>query len=101
MFADIEDAQASQATAISAASQQISIALGVAVAGGILEAHSLLTGEAIDAHAFTIAFLIVAGITATAALPFCLMPRDAGHAVSGHALKEEMKKAEGRQPAAI
>ncbi len=101
VFADIEEAQASQATSISAASQQISIALGVAVAGGILEAHSLMTGEAIDAQAFTIAFLIVAGISATAALPFLLMPRDAGHAVSGHALKEEMKKAEGRQPAAI
>ena len=61
----------------------------------------MLTGAAIDAQAFTIAFLVVAAITATAALPFLLMPRDAGRAVSGHALKEEMEKAERRQPAAI
>ena len=33
---------------MSAASQQISIAIGVAVGGGILEATSYFTGEAIE-----------------------------------------------------
>ena len=46
VFADIEDKDASQATSISAVSQQISVALGVAVAGIILEAFIYITGAA-------------------------------------------------------
>src|SRR5690606_4005712 len=45
VFAEIDDRQASQATAIAAVSQQISVALGVALAGILLEAHHLVTGE--------------------------------------------------------
>ncbi len=44
VFADIDDAQASQATAIAAVSQQVSIALGVAVAGVVLEAYARWSG---------------------------------------------------------
>lgn len=98
VFADIEADEASQATAISAASQQISIALGVAVAGGILEAQSWITGQPIGLAAFAVAFWIVAGIAALAALPFLFMPRDAGRSVSGHMPRHEV---EARQPAAV
>jgi EmrB/QacA subfamily drug resistance transporter len=84
VFADIEEKDASQATAISAVSQQISIALGVAIAGVILEAFTHVTGEALGLDAFAAAFLIVAAVTALAALPFLGLAADAGSSVSGH-----------------
>ncbi len=83
-FADIDDRQASQATAIAAVSQQISIALGVAVAGMILEAHHRITGEDTGLAAFSTAFLIVAVFAAIAALPILRLPPGAGGSVSGH-----------------
>jgi Na+/melibiose symporter-like transporter len=86
VFADIEDKDASQATAISAASQQISIALGVAVGGGILEVMTYLTGGPIDAASFSIAFVIVGSVTALALIPFLRLPKDAGSSVSGHGI---------------
>jgi EmrB/QacA subfamily drug resistance transporter len=87
VFADIEEREASQATAIAAASQQISIAIGVAIAGGILEGMTYATGQPLGLAAFSTAFLIVGAITAFAILPFLTLPRDAGSAVSGHRLR--------------
>jgi EmrB/QacA subfamily drug resistance transporter len=98
VFADIAENETSQATAISAASQQISIALGVALAGGILEAQSWATGEPIAAPAFMLAFAGTALVTALAALPFLFMPRDAGRSVSGHMAKQDV---DSRQPMAV
>ena len=43
-YADIDEHEASQATAITAVSQQLSIAFGVALAGGVLELSSSLNG---------------------------------------------------------
>lgn len=85
VFADIPETDAAQATALAAATQQISIALGVAVAGGALEAISLMTGEALTVHAFVWAFLVVAALTSLAALPFVWLDPDAGNSVSGKA----------------
>lgn len=84
VFADIEARDVSQATALAAVTQQISIALGVAVAGGILEASAWFTGDALGPSAFTAAFVIVAAATALSIIPFLRLPRDAGRAVSGH-----------------
>lgn len=84
VFADIDDRDASQATAIAACSQQISIALGVAVAGGLLEAHGLATGQPIGVAAFRFAFLSVALITACSVVWFLRMAPEAGSVVSGH-----------------
>jgi len=84
VFADINDREVSQATAIAAVSQQISIALGVAVGGGILEVTTYLTGRSLGLDAFVNAFMLVAAVAAFAALPFLRMPPDAGRAVSGH-----------------
>jgi EmrB/QacA subfamily drug resistance transporter len=83
VFADISEADAAQATALAAATQQISIALGVAVAGGVLEAMALVTGTTLGIDAFIWAFVIVAGLTALAALPFVWLDPDAGSSVSG------------------
>ena len=84
VFADLEPGEMSQATAISAVSQQISMALGVAVAGGILEGATLMTGQPIGLPVFSWAFVIVGGLTALAVIPFLTLPGDAGSAVSGH-----------------
>jgi EmrB/QacA subfamily drug resistance transporter len=88
VFADVEDRDASQATAIAAASQQVSIALGVAVGGGILEATAMLTGEPVGLSAFSTAFFIVAVITVLAVIPFMRLSADAGDSVSGHRLRD-------------
>ncbi len=61
-FADIEAGDVSQATAIGAVAQQISIALGVAVGGSALEAAAYVSGQPIGTAAFTAAFLLVAAI---------------------------------------
>lgn len=62
-------------TAISAASRQISVAIGVAVGGGILEGMTYPTGEPIVAASFSVAFLIVGAVTALALMPFLRLPK--------------------------
>jgi EmrB/QacA subfamily drug resistance transporter len=84
VFAEIDGPHYSQATAIAAAFQQVTVAIGVAVGGGILEGMALLTGEPVGAHAFTTAFAAVGAIAALAVLPLLRLPKDAGSAVSGH-----------------
>jgi EmrB/QacA subfamily drug resistance transporter len=93
VFDDVENHQASQATAIGAALQQISVALGVAFAGGTLEAIGAITGRGIDHGAFVAAFLIVGFVASLSAIFFMRLPRDAGSVLSGHAAR---MKAENR-----
>ncbi|TKT75057.1 MFS transporter [Aquamicrobium sp. LC103] len=97
VFAEIDDRQASQATAIAAVSQQISIALGVAVAGMLLEGHHFVTGEPIGLAAFSFAFLVIALIAAMSALPILRLAPDAGMSVSGHL----RKKASEEEPPSV
>ncbi len=87
IFADIDSKEASQATAIAAASQQISIAIGVAIAGGILEFAPILTGETFGHSTFLIAFILVGLLSISSILPFLRMDRSTGSIVSGHQLK--------------
>ena len=87
VFAEIDGPHFSQATAISAASQQVTVAIGVAVGGGILEGMALFTGEPVGALGFTTAFAAVGAIAALAVLPLLGLPRNAGSAVSGHRLR--------------
>lgn len=83
-YADISDREASQATSMSSVLQQISLALGVAVAAAILEASSKISGTHLQLADFHLAFFIVAGLSLLAAIPFITMARNAGSAVSGH-----------------
>jgi EmrB/QacA subfamily drug resistance transporter len=83
-YADVEDAEASQATAISAVTQQISIALGVAVAGGVLEFTSRLHGGPPLLGDFHVAWFVVAGLAVISAIFFMRLPPDAGQDLSGH-----------------
>lgn len=93
VFADIDEKEASQATAISAVSQQISVALGVAMAGMILEGYTYVTSEPLAPPAFSFAFVIVAVTTAFAAMPFLRLSADAGSSVSGHRVIRDTSEA--------
>jgi EmrB/QacA subfamily drug resistance transporter len=86
-YAEISDADTSQATAIAAVVQQISVALGVAVAGGILEATVQIKGTPLDLSDFHIAWFIVAAVAAISAISFLRLPPDAGANVSGHRVR--------------
>jgi len=83
-YADVSDAEASQATSIAAVMQQVAVALGIAVAGGLLEATTLLRGEALALVDFQIAWFAVAAVAALGIVPFMRLPPDAGADVSGH-----------------
>ena len=84
VFADIDEADSSQATAINSVAQQISLATGVAVAGGILDFSASFHGGQPALADFHVAFFIVAIISALSTFTFFRLPHDAGAAVSGH-----------------
>ncbi len=84
VFGDIDDADSGQATAINAVAQQISLATGVALAGGILDIAGQLHGGGIALGDFHVAFLIVAVVAGLATIVFLRLPGDAGAAVTGH-----------------
>lgn len=83
-YADVSDEEASQATAIVAVGQQLSVAFGVAVAGAILEVTSALSGGHLTLLNFQIAFFAVGGLSALAGFVYFRLPHDAGSNVSGH-----------------
>jgi EmrB/QacA subfamily drug resistance transporter len=83
-YADITDEEASQATAIVAVAQQLSIAFGVAVAGAILEISSHHSGGTLTLFDFQIAFLAVGVLSALAGIFYFRLAPDAGSNVSGH-----------------
>jgi EmrB/QacA subfamily drug resistance transporter len=93
-FADIEQNQTSQATALNAVIQQISGALGVAFAGIVLELHGLATGEPLGISSFHIAFLGVAALNLITVLPISRLRPGAGSAVSGHQIVKIEEKLE-------
>jgi EmrB/QacA subfamily drug resistance transporter len=92
-YADIADQEASQATSMSSVMQQISLALGVAVAGLILETSSYISGTELQVRDFHYAFFCISILTVIATIPFIRMDRGAGAAVSGH--KAGMKRVAG------
>ena len=83
-YADVDDEEASQATAIVAVAQQLSVAFGVAVAGAILEISTRLHGGELTLLDFQIAFFVVGGLSALAGAIYIRLPADAGSNVSGH-----------------
>ena len=71
-FAETTDAEAAQATALASVFQQVSVACGVALAGGVLEASTLVTGT-LGAEAFRLAFLATGAIAGASALFYVRM----------------------------
>ena len=84
VFSDVDEADSSQATAINSVAQQISLAAGVALAGGVLDAAGRLHGGAIALADFHIAFVVVSLASGLSTLLFFRLSPDAGATVSGH-----------------
>jgi hypothetical protein len=64
--------------------QQVSMALGIAAAAIALTAAHGTAPTALTQADFTIAFAVTAAIALIGALLMLRLPRDAGHAVTGH-----------------
>ncbi|MDY8109358.1 MFS transporter [Fulvimarina sp. 2208YS6-2-32] len=83
-FADLSTRETGDATAMMAATQQVSIAFGVALAGTILEAGMAIAGGTVPQVAdFAIAFTVAGLLMITAAVPFLGLSREAGDEVAG------------------
>ncbi|WP_112813853.1 MFS transporter [Brucella pseudogrignonensis] len=91
-FAEIPDDKTSQATPITAVAQQVSIALGVAMAGGILEISTGLRGAPLQLADFHVGFFVVAAVSATAFFWFAKLAPDAGHELSGPKITKSKSK---------
>jgi EmrB/QacA subfamily drug resistance transporter len=84
-FADVDEKSMSGATAMVAVAQQLFLSTGVAMAAFILETlRAAGDSGQLTAGDFSVAFLVVAGLTGLAAIMHGRLPRDAGRAVSGH-----------------
>ena len=83
-YADVEQRHMSRATSLVSVSQQLSIAVGVAVGALVVDATLWLHGHGTIAHAadFQLAFVTIAVISATAAIIFARLPHDAGAELS-------------------
>jgi predicted MFS family arabinose efflux permease len=89
-FADIDDKDAGQATAISQVTIQLSLAFGVALGGGVLEGLRLTHGGEPLLGDFHLAFFAIAVVALVSTVMFYFMPRAAGsHLTSGgrHAIE--------------
>ncbi len=84
MFSSLADADTAQGSAIAAVGTQISIALGVAMAGSLLEISQLFHERGLVLADFRMALVVLAAISAFAAIPYARMSGAAGANVSGH-----------------
>ncbi|WP_454853779.1 MFS transporter [Rhizobium binxianense] len=96
-FGDIDEADSSQATAINAVAQRISMAMGVAIAGGVLEISSSSHGGVLRVSDFHIAFFTVALISALAVITFLRLPRDAGAELTSHRRRRQTPESEAER----
>ncbi|MBP0438721.1 MFS transporter [Tianweitania sediminis] len=101
VFAEIDGKEAGPATAISAASQQISIAIGVAIAGAILEVAPIFNGAPLSHQTFAVAFTVVGLLAMLAILPFLRLDRNAGSDVSGHRAQPPVRDPLAQQPPVV
>ncbi|MFG1417865.1 DHA2 family efflux MFS transporter permease subunit [Xanthobacter sp. V0B-10] len=78
-YAEVQDREMSSATSFASVAQQVSLSTGVALAGLVLE---LMRGGGDEAHVtqidFTVAFLVVAAVSALSFLHFIMLPANAG-----------------------
>ena len=84
-FGDVDEDEASQASAIFAVLVQLALATGVALAGGLLELRTYFTGHALVPDDFRFTFMLIGFFSLFAFLPVLRLRHDAGAEVSGHA----------------
>jgi EmrB/QacA subfamily drug resistance transporter len=87
-FAEIPEAKTSQATPITAVAQQLSIALGVALAGVVLEVSTAIHGGPLSLEDFHIAFFVVACASVLAFFIFVRLPAHAGQELHRRKVKD-------------
>jgi EmrB/QacA subfamily drug resistance transporter len=83
-FADIDDKDAGQATAISQVAIQLSLAFGVALGGGALELLRRTHGGGPELIDFHVAFYIIAAVALVSTAMFYFLPKGAGSHLTGH-----------------
>nr|WP_255618139.1 MFS transporter [Aurantimonas sp. VKM B-3413] len=89
-FADVPNKRAGDATAMLAAVQQVSVAMGVALAGAVLEVAMTLGGRAdVGVADFSVAFFVVGAVMTTATFVFLRLQADAGDEVAGRRVPAE------------
>jgi EmrB/QacA subfamily drug resistance transporter len=87
-YADIDQARMSRATSFASVAQQMSGAVGVAVAAASVESIRFVLGDAqLAARHMTLSFGVVALITLASTAIFARLKRDAGADVSGQRLE--------------
>ncbi len=78
-YAEVSSPRMGQASSLSGMMQQLSLSLGVAIGGFALQITGQLSGTVATASAnFTIAFVVVAAVSATSALLMWRLPPNAG-----------------------
>jgi MFS family permease len=92
-FADVSNEESGQATAMFTVFTQLSLAVGVALAGATLEFLSSGHGGAPTQGDFRMGFFVVAAVALFAFLPFLGLSRDAGSDVSGHFTEKDIEEA--------
>ncbi len=84
-FADVPGQRLSAATSLYGTAQQLTPALGVVLASGVLAAGAAMSGRDVPgASDFSLAFVACALLVLVSAPFFARLPRDAGAEVSGH-----------------
>jgi EmrB/QacA subfamily drug resistance transporter len=87
-YADVSTAQVSKANGLYTVAQQLSLALGVAIAATVLDLSQYLRGSDHLVQAdFAAAFIVVAVGGLASILLFMRLPQDAGASISGHKLE--------------
>ncbi|MEP9349900.1 MFS transporter [Xanthobacter sp. KR7-225] len=82
-YADVEPEEMSRATSFASVAQQVSLSMGVALAGFVLELMRGGRGETqVTLGDFTTAFLVVAAVSLVSLVFFVALPRDAGASLS-------------------
>lgn len=78
-YAEVQDQEMSRATSFASVAQQVSLSTGVALAGLVLEMVRDSEGAAhVAQEDFTIAFLVVAAVSALSFFHFIVLPKNAG-----------------------
>jgi EmrB/QacA subfamily drug resistance transporter len=83
-YADVDSRRMGQASSLAGMMQQLSLSLGIAIGGYLLQLVGLAAGRpATDVHNFYVAFAGVALIAASSALVMWRLPHDAGAEMAG------------------
>jgi EmrB/QacA subfamily drug resistance transporter len=85
-YADVDSPKMGQASSLAGMMQQLSLSMGVAIGGYVLEIAGWLGHRpATDVHNFYIAFAVVGLVSASSAWMMWRLPRNAGAEMAGHA----------------